>query len=58
MTALARMGLGSVRLMSEKAGQHGKCANGGLSQRRGSPHSRVPKLCPGPTFLAVFALVA
>ena len=37
---------------------NGTCANYRLSQRRGSPQSRVPKLCPRGAFLAFLARVA
>src|SRR5215472_8539341 len=35
------------RLFEQKKALNGKCANGSLSQRRGSPQLGVPKVCPG-----------
>src|SRR5277367_1792318 len=37
---------------------NGKCANCRLSQRKGSPQIRVPKLCPRIAFLSLFDVVA
>src|SRR5215469_12932622 len=41
------------RLFEYEKSLNGECANRSLSQWRGSPHARVPKLCPRFAFLAV-----
>ena len=45
------------RKFEKEKSMNGKCANRRLSQRRGSPHSAVPKLCPNSHLLQALGLL-